>query len=171
MKTKVYSFNYSKNGRTKRIVLSAPFNGRMVQTSRFTPVELLQPVNPLFIGGAQYEDEQEFISDCQKLIHLSTISQYDDLFHSNLEALFAILMNHVEKFKRLLFNDLLTYIDCFSYILFAHGFSEAQVKQLYPGVVKMAVDQLPYFLKCQYTLMPFTSSFLYNNIVSHYKSL
>ncbi len=171
METKIFSFNYSKNGQTKRLAFSAPINRGMVQTSRFTPVELLQPVNPLFNGGSQYEDEQEFISDCQKLIHLSTISQYDDLFGSNLEALFAILMGHIERFKRLLFNDLLTYIDCFSYILLAHGYSEAQVKQMYPRVVKMAVEQLAYYLKCQYTLIPFTSSNLYNNIVSHYKSL
>ena len=73
--------------------------------------------------------------------------------------------------KRIIYNDLLIYIDCFALLLKADGFSTEFVKETYLQVVKMLIDLYGTDLKDQYTLQPFKYSPLYRQVKDKLKDV
>lgn len=75
-----------------------------------------------------------------------------------MDALACLVTAHVNQHGRLIFNDLLTYIDIFSYFLFADGIDEDNIKTNYPRFTYQFLIKMPNYLKDSATLQPLTNT-------------
>ena len=92
----------------------------------------------------------------------SNVSKID----AHIAGLMAAVMNHINCCGRLIFGDLLIYVDVFSYLLAADGYSEKDVKTIYPRILRGIVDLYPGYVKNSFDLSPIKGSALDNILVS-----
>lgn len=155
---KVESFNFTY-GDIKLQVTAAVHNGSVI-TNKYCPQELIT-------GGIRYisaingESAAQFISDCQKQIIAMSISEESDKLYRHIGGLMAVVMEHIDRCGRLIFGDLLIYIDCFSLLLEADGFSETEIRKMYPRITRSIVDQFADFVKATADLSPFVDTPIY----------
>lgn len=158
METKNFSFNVAINGCNKNLVFSAPCENGAVITHRFCPQELLTG-GISFISAINGESIDEFISDCEKqVIAMNNADTADKILNIHVAGLVATVMDHISRCGRLIFGDLLIYMDCFSYLLYADGFGEEEVKDIYPHVCRIIVELYPDYIKNTMDLSPFKGS-------------
>lgn len=67
-------------------------------------------------------------------------------------------MDHLTRCGRLIFGDLLIYMDCFSLLLEADGFSAAEIRDIYPRVTRTIVELYPEHIFNTNDLSPFKDS-------------
>ena len=161
---KQFTFSIKVNGFFKKLSFTVPVEGGNVITNYFCP-------NALYTGEGSFisqiatpvtgETEEEFVKDCQNIVNVSNQTDDDDIFFCLGEGLFDVVSNHIKKCGRLLFQDLLLYMDCFAYLLKATGYAESEIKRVYPMVTKQIVDVTGQYVKDSYTLMPFDCSNTY----------
>lgn len=165
-----FSFNFSKSGINKILNFSVPSQNGFVITNAYCPVELLRGSGPFaaLMTPITGEAENEFRTDCQNQIMATCRSFKSDLWQAHLDGLHSAVNAHIQRCGRLIFNDLLIYVDCFAYLVKAHGYSESDIKYQYPRIVKCIVDNKASYVKDQFTLMPFTTTPIYREILSKY---
>ena len=61
----------------------------------------------------------------------------------HIAGLMAVVMDHFSRCGRIIFGDLLIYMDCFSLLLAADGFSEEEIPTIYPRITRTIVDLYP----------------------------
>ena len=76
----------------------------------------------------------------------------------HIAGLMAAVMDHLSQCGRLIFGDLLIYMDCFSLLLEADGFSETEIREIYPRVTRTIVKLYPDFIFNTADLSPFKGS-------------
>jgi hypothetical protein len=158
METRKFLFKASIQGKQRDLVVTVPIENGAVVTNRFCPQELLTG-GLSFITAINGESIDEFISDCQKqVIAMSSASNGDSAIDIHIAGLMAIVMNHLNRCGRLIFGDLLIYMDCFSYLLSADGFSDDEIKKMYPRVARTIVELYPNYIKNTADLTPFKGS-------------
>ena len=52
-------------------------------------------------------------------------------------------MDHLSRYDRIAFGDLLIYVDCFSLLLKAAGFGSEEIRAIYPRVTKTIANLYP----------------------------
>lgn len=77
------------------------------------------------------------------------------LLDVHVAGLMAVVMDHLARCGRLIFGDLLIYMDCFSLLLEADGFSEKEIKEIYPRVTHTIVELYPDYIFNTTDLSPF----------------
>lgn len=165
-------------GETKELVIEVPSRDGFVFTNEFCPSYLtdLDLWSNTILSGytntVQGETLDEFLCDCDTMI---TNIKNTLWTHSRLDAhiggLVETVKQHLSRCNRIIYNDLLIYIDCFALLLKADGFSTEFVKETYPQVVKMLIDLYGTDLKDQYTLQPFKYSPLYRQVKDKLKDV
>lgn len=80
------------------------------------------------------------------------------LLDVHISGLMAVVLDHLSRCGRLIFGDLLIYMDCFSLLLEADGFSEEEVKEIYPRVTRTIVELYPDYIFNTTDLSPFKGS-------------
>ncbi len=83
----------------------------------------------------------------------------DTLLDVHIAGLMAIVMDHLSRCGRLIFGDLLIYMDCFSLLLEADGFSDEEIKDIYPRVTRTIVELYPDYIFNTADLSPFKGSY------------
>lgn len=168
MDTKLFKFDTKIHGEEKTFEFSAPIDSvrNSVITNRFCPDELLTGGVPMAVKAINGESEEEFVNDCNMQADaMSYIEDAESNFDIHVGALMFAVVAHIQKFDRLLFGDLLIYMDCFSYLLFADNFSEDDVKRNYARIAKEIVDHYPQYVKNQINLAPLVETNLYTVLV------
>lgn len=130
-----------------------------VVTNRFCPKEFLVPQGVLYnaITPQNGESIEEFENDCSTFITCLNENEYNysnnkwDVYMSSMDDLIA---RHIGRCGRILFNDLLIYIDLFCYFLYADGVNEDSIKLNYPRFVNQYLINASNYLKDSYTQMP-----------------
>lgn len=161
---KQFSFSIKVNGSIGKYSFSAPVENGYVFTNYFCPNSLLQGEGNFLSQNAipqQGETEDEFVQDCQYIVNKSNTIPTEDTFTSLGQGLMHIVCNHLDIYGRILFMDLLIYMDCFAYLLKATGFSETEIKRVYPIVTKQIVDAAIQYVKDSHTLLPFHATKYY----------
>ena len=87
--------------------------------------------------------------DFSNLVNYANLSLKRSNIERYLEGLLKIVDEHIYRCGRVLFCDLLMYVDCLSYLCFASNLmTEEQIKQNYPCWVKSIVESRKNSIKC-----------------------
>lgn len=159
-----FQFKGKISGEERTLSFSVPFDFQTnsVVTNRFCPQSLLCGGIP-YITAINGESKDEFIRDCQMQLTAMTASSVNDSrSDAHICGLMAAVMAHLNRCGRLIFGDLLIYMDCFSYLLWADGASEEEVKRTYPHLVKTIVDLYPGYVKSTVNLALLKDTAMYH---------
>lgn len=166
MEQKTFTFSACICGDHKQLSFSAPIKNGHVITNKYCPESLLSGDSPAIFRGLitsiNGEEEKEFIQDCKTQISSMEDSEEEDSkLEVHMAALSDAVMLHVLRCRRLIFGDLLIYVDCFSYLLEADGFSEQVIRRMYPRMTKAIVDAYPQYVKNSANLAPLHNTIFY----------
>lgn len=158
METRNFCFETSINGVQKKLNVRAPVENGGVITNKYCPQELLTG-GLSFITAINGERIDEFILDCQKQcagmrVAGNNISKLD----AHVAGLMASVNDHISRCGRLIFGDLLIYMDCFALLLEADGFSDSEIRNSYPQIVRSIVELYPDYIYNTRDLSPFKGS-------------
>ena len=120
----------------------APVENGMVITNEYCPPALVTG-GLSFVKVINGESIENFIDDCTNLLIAVNASDEEKLVDKYIGGLMALVMKHISRCGRLIFGDLLIYVDCFSLLLKAAGINESQIRTIYPKVTKLIVDFYP----------------------------
>ena len=130
-------------GNPRTFIVEVPYQDGIVATSEFCPTELLSGAVDL-IAAVRGESLDKFMADCRKQLHaMSKISEADSDLDLHIGGLMAVIMDHFSCNSRIVFGDLLIYVDCFSLLLKADGYHSDEIRTIYPRVTKTIVDLYP----------------------------
>lgn len=145
-------------GESRTFIVEVPYQDGIVATSEFCPTELLSGTVDL-MAAVRGESLDEFMSGCRKqLLAMSKITDAGCELDLHIAGLMAVVMDHFARCGRLIFGDLLIYMDCFSLLLEADGFPEDEIKKIYPRVTRTIVDLYPDYVFNTTDLSPFKGS-------------
>lgn len=158
METRRFSFAGYINGKRKELIVQAPVENGGVHTNKYCPHELLTG-GISFVTAVNGEIIEEFIADCQKqVVAMEAAGVQATRLDVHIAGLMAVIMDHLARCGRLIFGDLLIYMDCFSLLLEADGFSEAEIREIYPRVTRQIVELYPDRVFNTLDLSPFKGS-------------
>lgn len=162
---KHYSFRIKIAGSYGTYTFSIPYENGFVRTNKYCPSALLMPYSSsLIVGHNQKLSETEFIQDCNNFVgKLNTFSNLDVGFCFG-QALREVVREHINRCGRLIFNDLLSYMDVYAYLMEAIGCKESMIMSIYPTIVKYIVDETMDYVVDAHTLRPFHQSMIYHNL-------
>jgi hypothetical protein len=165
METRKFLFEapIQRGCRSISLVVSAPVENGYVITNKYCPKVLLiggsSFLNSISTGCINGERIEEFISDCQEqVISMSYVRKEQTPLDAHVIGLMTVVTNHLNRCGRLIFGDLLIYMDCFSYLLSADGFSDDEIKRIYPRITRKIVEYCPNYIKNTADLSPFKGS-------------
>ena len=145
-------------GQPRTFIVEVPYENGIVATSEFCPTELLSGAVDL-MAAIRGESLDTFMADCRRqLLAMSKITEADTDLDRHIGGLMAAVMDHFSRNKRILFGDLLIYIDCFSLLLKAAGFDSDEIRRIYPRVTKTITDLYPDYIDIAEDGTPFTAS-------------
>lgn len=141
METKNFCFDTSINGVQKKLNVKAPVENGAVITHKYCPQELLTG-GLSFITAVNGEEIDEFIFDCQKqCAGMRTAGNNVSKLDAHVAGLMVSVNDHISRCGRLIFGDLLIYLDCYALLLEADGFPEHEIRNSYIHVCR-SVTQL-----------------------------
>lgn len=156
-------------GRSRIYSVEAPVENSGIRTDKFCPQDLLTG-GVSIITAINGESEAEFISDCQKQVLAMDLADAEaSPVDRHIAGLMAVVMDHFSRCGRIIFGDLLIYMDCFSLLLEADGFSEDEIQKIYPRITRTIVDLYPDYVFNTADLSTFKGSHfdrILNNLVS-----
>ena len=158
METQKFCFEATINGQPKDLIVEAPVKDGCVYTNKFCPQELLTG-GLSFVTAINGESLEEFISDCQKqVLGIHAAGKTDSSLDAHIGGLMGVVMEHLSRCGRLIFGDLLIYMDCFSLLLEADGFSETEIRKAYIKLTRTIVEIYPEYIFNTFDLSPFKGS-------------
>lgn len=158
MELQEFKFTGAIQGKVKHLTVKAPIENGGVRTDKFCPEDLLTG-GLGFVTAMNGETASEFISDCTKQVRAMEVAgNKDSLIDVHIAGLMAAVMDHLSGCGRLIFGDLLIYMDCFSLLLEADGYSGAEIREIYPRVTRTIVELYPDFIFNTADLSPFKGS-------------
>lgn len=148
-------------GEKKDLIVSVPVENGSVITSEFCPQVLLT-------GGMNHvkaingESLNEFFADCNLQVYaMQDVDKNETRMNIHIGGLMAAVNSHIQRCGRLIFGDLLIYMDCFSLLLKADGFPEQEIRGIYPKLTKAIVDLYPNYTKNSVNLAPLHETRIY----------
>ena len=158
METKRLCFSGNIQGRQIDFIVKAPVENGGVCTNKYCPQDLLTG-GVSFIKAINGEVLDEFVADCQKqVIAMEAAGIQRSLLDVHIAGLMAVVMDHLARCGRLIFGDLLIYMDCFSLLLEADDFSDEEIREIYPRVTRTIVELYPDYIFNTVDLSPFKGS-------------
>ncbi len=158
METRSFKFIGKINGQRKELIVNAPVENGGVYTNKYCPKDLLTGGFD-FITAVNGEEISEFVTDCQKqVMAMEAAGKQSSLLDLHEIGLMTVIMDHLARCGRLIFGDLLIYIDCFCLLLEADNFSDKEIRKIYPKITRTIVEQYPDYIFNTVDLSPFKGS-------------
>ena len=152
-----FNFTIKVDGVNRAISFSLPTENGGIITSQYCP-QMLLTGGLSFVSAVNGESVAEFEQDCRKQIvgigAAGKVSKTD----AHIAGLMAAVMDHINRCGRLIFGDLLIYMDVFSHLLVADGYSESAVRSMYPRVLRSIAELYPQYIKNTADLSQFKGS-------------
>lgn len=129
-----------------------------VRTDRYCPDSLYNPENDEepFVN---VETVDEFLKDCQHLVYsMNVADEEDEPIKMHIAGLVMVISIHVSIYNRLVFKDLLLYMDCFSHLLAASQFEDNEIRAMYPRIIKTLAFLYHNYLVSDSLNTPFSGS-------------
>lgn len=146
------------DGVNKVLVVEVPVENGGAYTNKYCPQDLLTG-GVGFVMAINGEVIDDFVSDCRKqVIAMEAAGKQNTLLDVHVAGLMVVVMDHLAHCGRLIFGDLLIYMDCFSLLLEADGFSEVEIRKIYPRVTRAIIELYPEHVFNTMDLSPFKGS-------------
>lgn len=111
------SIRYSSPYATETLTMQLPSENGWVITNAFCSDRLLVGETILPISPIRRGLESEFYNDCSAIIQLASKSGKVSFNDALLEGLDCVVSAHIARCGRLIYTDLLAYVDCWAYLL------------------------------------------------------
>lgn len=157
MTYKTFEFKANLMGKARSFNITVPLQNDGVVTSKYCPQELLTG-GVDFITAISGESETDFISDCRNQLQAMENIEFSPLMEVHVAGLMDSVMGHISRCGRLIFGDLLIYMDIFSLLLEADGFEEEEIRYAYPKILWEIVELFPDFILNTFDLSTFKGS-------------
>lgn len=155
-------FEANIQGEQKDLIVNVPVNNDSVITNEFCPQVLLTG-GMTFVEAVNGESLNEFISDCNlQIFAMQQINRNESRLNIHIGGLMTAVNSHIQRCGRLIYGDLLIYMDCFSLLLKADGFPEQEIREIYPQLTKTIVDLYPNYMKNSVNLAPLHDTRIYS---------
>lgn len=162
-----FDFSIRRNGNMIDFKITLPeIQPGFVATSNIRPDWMVFSDGIMqFEGG---ESCEEFKNDCKKMLDFVN-SDHQDFENSMSAALFCSINNHIERFGRLLFNDLLLYIDCWAHILNNTALTLKDTHTAYSSVLAFICQQMSDKIMVQHLfgVVPLSATEIFTEIIKH----
>lgn len=168
MSNYLFAFSAQVRGVPQRISFHLPVESGVVITNQYRPDII--PLSSSIVGLQAGEAIFEFQNDCENIINVAGNSTNSGI-DAFVDGLLDVVKSHINRCGRLIFGDLMIYVDCFAHIIKAIGLPENEVKQCY--LIELAIITkgfLPY-IKDEVTLAPFSQTTLYDALMQHVNEL
>lgn len=163
---RTFKFEAVINGQSKVLTVNVTMMNGGVQTNKFCPNELLTG-GLSFVTPVQGEMESEFVQDCKNIISgIQAAGRTDTRIEAFIGGLMRVVMNHINRCGRLIFGDLLIYLDCYALLLDADGFSEHEIRNSYIQVCRSIVQLYDDYVLNTANLAPLHLSPIYHILFS-----
>lgn len=154
-KLKTFSFH----NKEKSIDITVETVDGNVITSKYCPARLLNGGLDL-IPAINGEPENDFFYDCDTLFKaIAMVDRRKGIMERYISSLLALVIAHRHHFKRIVFGDLLVYVDCLSLLLEAEGCKEKEIYEMYPEVTRTIADLFSDDIVNTADLTPFAGSY------------
>lgn len=158
MENKTFRFKANILGEEILLQITAPTECGGVITNKFCPQSLLTG-GVSFVEAINGESLDEFALDCQRqILGMEAAGKVKSRLDAHIAGLMASVMDHLCRCGRLIFGDLLIYMDCFSLLLEADGFPEDEIREMYPRITRTIVELYPEQIFNTADLSPFKGS-------------
>lgn len=138
---------------TKSVIISLPISIRPTRK-----VEVQLPIDDNKVSGFECEHCQtcsscypldDFIECCERQAKAMTLIEEESgsVIDSHIGGLMASIMSEVSTKKHISAEQLRMYMDCFSYILLADGFSIDEILKMRPNISRTIRDLYPSIIK------------------------
>ncbi len=145
-------------GEPRTFIVEVPYQNGIVATSEFCPTELLSGTVDL-MAAIRGESLDKFMADCRRqLLAMSKITEANTDLDRHIGGLMAVVMDHFSRYKRIVFGDLLIYVDCFSLLLKSARFDNEEIRTIYPRVTRTIVELYPDYVDSSIDGTPFMGS-------------
>lgn len=162
METRNFYFEATIQGQRKALIVKAPVENGGVITSRFCPQELMTG-GMQFVTAINGESIDEFMQDCSRQVQgIKAAGQACSRLDAHIGGLMGSVVDHITRCGRLIFGDLLIYMDCFALLLEADGFSEFEIRQSYIRVCRAIVQLYSDYVLNTANLAPLKETRLYS---------
>lgn len=170
---KTFQFNVNSPTGLKLIALLMPTQAGGVVTNKFCPNTFLTGDGLLAfaVTAINGESEQEFVADCQNQVAIISQQNGFGLLNVHISALDSIVAQHVRRCGRLVFNDLLIYVDIFAHLLQYTGISIDTVRKEYVKAVYNIITKYGSNVKNPINLAPLSQTPLYDCLVNEYNRM
>lgn len=159
MEEELFVFSPNIIGCPKRISFTLPIDNGYAISSQYRPN--LQNQNfQAFVGTHAGELDADFYNDCSDILNMAEQSSQTGM-DAITDGILGIIKAHIQRCGRLIFGDLLIYVDCFVHIIRAAGVKEDVLKEFYMVELSHLVRVFLPYIKDDMTLIPFEQTHSY----------
>lgn len=165
---KFYTFETAIKGFPKKITMAIHESSGFVTIGQFRPEILCQ--SDIMVATQAGESVSEFCSDCKNIINIANNSSQGGIDAIS-EALHYVLASHIHRCGRLIFGDLMIYVDCCAHIIKSAGAPISDVEQYYSIFLGVSLKTFSDYIKDEVTLIPFVQTKRYELFKKHMDEL
>lgn len=160
----LFVFESSIKGFPQKIAFKLPVSSGYVITNQFRPN--IYPKFNNVVESQAGESLSDFYTDCNNIITTASLSLKEGV-DALVEGLIDVINIHIAKCGRLIFGDLMIYIDCWVHILKSVGVSEQDARDYYSVELGTLVAGFLTHIKDDSTLLPFNGTQTFIAVKQH----
>lgn len=160
----LFAFSPQVRGVPQRICFHLPVESGFAITNQYRPDII--PLSSSIVGLQAGEDIKDFYNDCNNILTAASRSSQEGV-DALVDGLIAVVKAHIAKCGRLIFGDLMIYIDCWAHILKGRGTSDQDVKDYYSVGLGILVSRFLPHIKDDSTLAPFSGTRTFIAVKQH----
>ena len=153
---RLFVFSADVKGVPNRISFSLPTESSFVISNQYRP-NLYSQISSPIINMQAGEGIKEFYDDCCNILAAASQSSEEGV-DALVDGLIAVINAHIARCGRLIFGDLMIYIDCWAYILKGAGVSDEDVRDYYSVELGILLSIFLPHIKEDVTLAPFSGT-------------
>ena len=153
---RLFVFSADVKGVPNRISFKLPTSSSFAITNQYRPNLYSDSILPI-VDVQAGEEVRDFYNDCNNILSAASQSSEEGV-DALVDGLIAVINAHIARCGRLIFGDLMIYIDCWAYILKGAGVSDEDVRDYYSVELGILLSIFLPHIKDDVTLAPFSGT-------------
>lgn len=162
---RLFAFSSNVKGVPNRISFSLPTDSSFVISNQYRPNLFSGAMSPI-VNMQAGEGIKEFYDDCCNILTAASRSPEEGV-DALVDGLLAVINAHIARCGRLIFGDLMIYIDCWVHILKGAGVSDQDARDYYSVELGILLSIFLPHIKDDATLVPFSETETFRIVKQH----
>ena len=162
---RLFAFSTNVKGVPSRISFSLPTESSFVISNQYRP-NLYSQISSPFVNVQAGEGIKYFYDDCCNILAAAGRSLEEGV-DALVDGLNAVIKAHIARCGRLIFGDLMIYIDCWVHILKGAGVSDQDARDYYSVELGILLSTFLPYIKDDATLVPFKETETFRVVKQH----